>query len=259
MNRQLRTSDSGLRYNRRMTRAWLVLLLVAACQKSTPAAPPAAKADDRSAERAALIAHIRSVGIKDENVLRAVERVPRHELVPDDQKKYAYEDRPLPIGEDQTISQPSLVAYMTELSGAAAGKKVLEIGTGSGYQAAILAETGARVYSIEIVEPLAKRAAADLRRLGYGEDRIALRVGDGYRGWPEAAPFDAVIVTAAPPHVPQPLKDQLATGGKLVIPVGEQDAGQDLVVITRNADGTFNEERVLGVRFVPMTGEAERE
>jgi protein-L-isoaspartate(D-aspartate) O-methyltransferase len=179
--------------------------------------------------------------------------VPRHAFVPEALASRAYGDHPLPIGEEQTISQPYIVATMSELARIAPGARVLEIGTGSGYQAAVLAEMGADVYSIEIVEPLARRAAATLARLGY--QRIHLRTGDGYVGWPEAAPFDAVLVTAAPPQVPEPLRQQLRVGGRLVIPVGDDD--QELRVITRTTTG-FADERVFPVRFVPMTGEAQR-
>jgi protein-L-isoaspartate(D-aspartate) O-methyltransferase len=192
-------------------------------------------------------------GVRDERVLAALRAVPRHDFVPDALDEAAYEDRPLPIGAGQTISQPYIVGIMTELARVGPVSKVLEIGTGSGYQAAVLAEVAGEVYSIEIVEPLARQAADTLRKLGY--DRIHLRIGDGYAGWPEAAPFDAIVVTAAPPRVPAPLKEQLKVGGRLVIPVG--DRWQELVVITRTATG-FDEERVFPVAFVPMTGEAQR-
>jgi protein-L-isoaspartate(D-aspartate) O-methyltransferase len=192
-------------------------------------------------------------GVRDERVLAALRAVPRHDFVPDALDEAAYEDRPLPIGDGQTISQPYIVGIMTELARVGPASKVLEIGTGSGYQAAVLAEVAGEVYSIEIVEPLARRAAETLRRLGY--QRIHLRIGDGYAGWPEAAPFDAIVVTAAPPKVPQPLVEQLKVGGRLVIPVG--DRWQELVVITRTADGA-TEERHFPVAFVPMTGEAQR-
>jgi len=192
-------------------------------------------------------------GISNPALLSAMRVIPRHELVPVAVRGDAYADHPLPIGFDQTISQPYIVALMTDLAGVERGDKVLEIGTGSGYQAAVLAEMGARVFSIEIVEPLAKRAAADLERLGYG--RVEVRAGDGYRGWPSEAPFDAIIVTAAPPAVPAPLKEQLAVGGRLVIPVGE--GVQELRTIRRTAGG-FEEEPTIAVRFVPMTGEAQK-
>ena len=192
-------------------------------------------------------------GLANPAVLAAMRAVPRHELVPAAVRDDAYGDHPLPIGFEQTISQPYIVALMTDLADVQPGDKVLEIGTGSGYQAAVLAEMGARVFSIEIVEPLARRAAADLERLGYR--RVHVRAGDGYRGWPSEAPFDAVIVTAAPPEVPAPLKQQLRVGGRLVIPVGE--GIQELRVIRRTAQG-FEEEPTIAVRFVPMTGEAQK-
>jgi protein-L-isoaspartate(D-aspartate) O-methyltransferase len=195
---------------------------------------------------------IEARGVRDERVLAAMRRVPRHEFVPVQQRPWAYEDRPLPIGYGQTISQPYIVAVMSEVLELDGSEKVLEIGTGSGYQAAVLAELAAEVYTIEIVAPLAERAAADLKRLGFGKLRV--RAGDGYRGWPEAAPFDAIIVTAAPDHVPQPLIDQLAVGGRLVIPVGR--GFQELVLITRDEEGVQRRD-LLGVRFVPMVGEAE--
>ena len=192
-------------------------------------------------------------GVRDPRVLAALSRVPRHELVPEAVRAHAYEDRPLPIGFDQTISQPYVVAYMTEQLQLSGDERVLEIGTGSGYQAAVLAELAREVFSIEIVEPLGERARADLARLGYRN--VQVRVGDGYRGWPEQAPFDAIIVTAAPGHVPQPLIDQLAVGGRLVVPVG--GVYQELLLLSRDADG-IHEERLIDVRFVPMRGEAER-
>jgi len=192
-------------------------------------------------------------GVRDPRVLAALSRVPRHELVPEAVRAHAYEDRPLPIGFDQTISQPYVVAYMTEQLQLSGDERVLEIGTGSGYQAAVLAELAREVFSIEIVAPLGERARADLARLGYRN--VQVRVGDGYRGWPEQAPFDAIIVTAAPGHVPQPLIDQLAVGGRLVVPVG--GVYQELLLLSRDADG-IHEERLIDVRFVPMRGEAER-
>ena len=190
--------------------------------------------------------------VRDPRVLEAMRKVPRHRFVPRSQSAAAYEDHPLPIGHGQTISQPYIVAFMSELAGVKPGDTVLEIGTGSGYQAAVLAEMGVKVYSIEIVEPLAKRSAATLKELGYD---VTVRHGDGYAGWPEHAPFDAVVVTAAPPRIPKPLKEQLKIGGRLVIPVGKYF--QSLVVVTRTEKG-FREESVLPVRFVPMTGKAQK-
>jgi protein-L-isoaspartate(D-aspartate) O-methyltransferase len=221
----------------------------------TPAPSPAP--DPHVRARTEMVDLIAARGVRDDRVLAALRKVPRHELVPAALRDRAYEDRPLPIGLDQTISQPYVVAAMSEAAQVAPGERVLEIGTGSGYQAAVLAELGAEVYSIEVVEELGKRAAADLARLGYG--KVHLRIGDGYRGWPDAAPFDAIVVTAAPPTVPQPLIDQLAVGGRLVIPVGA-DGHQELQVISRTKEGKdgTTTETLFGVRFVPMTGEAQR-
>ena len=189
-------------------------------------------------------------GIKDKKVLQAMRKVPRHEFVPDHLKKYAYADEPLPIGEDQTISQPYIVAYMTEHLHLEQGNKVLEIGTGSGYQAAVLAEIVDTVYTIEIVGVLAKSAQKTLQRLGY--ENVYVKVGDGYKGWPEHAPFDAIIITAAPTKIPEPLLEQLKTGGNMILPLG--DYSQELVLIEKNKTG-FDRKPMLPVRFVPMTGE----
>jgi protein-L-isoaspartate(D-aspartate) O-methyltransferase len=191
--------------------------------------------------------------VRDPRVLRAMRAVPRHRFVPDSQRAAAYQDRPLPIGEQQTISQPYIVALMTELAKLEPGDTVLEIGTGSGYQSAVLAEMGVQVFSIEIIEPLAKRAKATLASLGY--ESVQVRHGDGYAGWPEHAPFDAILVTAAPPKIPEPLKAQLSVGGRLVVPVGKYF--QSLMVLTRTKEG-FREETILPVRFVPMTGKAQQ-
>jgi protein-L-isoaspartate(D-aspartate) O-methyltransferase len=190
--------------------------------------------------------------IIDVNVLEAMSSVPRHEFVPEEYRSESYTDGPLPIGYGQTISQPYIVAIMTQLMQIDSTSKVLEIGTGSGYQAAILAEIAKEVYTIEIVEPLCERADSVLSTLGY--DSVHVRCGDGYRGWPEAAPFDAIIVTAAPDHVPQPLIDQLKDDGIMVIPVG--DRYQELIQITKTEKG-LSRKSVIPVRFVPMTGEAE--
>ncbi|MBT8496281.1 MAG: protein-L-isoaspartate(D-aspartate) O-methyltransferase [Deltaproteobacteria bacterium] len=207
----------------------------------------------RASARATMVAkQIEARGIRDPKVLAAMRAVPRHEFVPESARDYAYQDSPLPIGHDQTISQPLIVAMMTELARLEPGQKVLEIGTGSGYQAAVLAELGAKVYSIEIVEPLAKQAEKTLAELGY---QVHLRVGDGYVGWPEAAPFDAVILTAAPPEIPKPLLEQLADGGRLVAPVGR--VSQQLQVVTRSGKD-WKQTDVIPVRFVPMTGRAQQ-
>jgi protein-L-isoaspartate(D-aspartate) O-methyltransferase len=190
-----------------------------------------------------------------ERTLATLGRVPRHEFVPNDQKDSAYENRPLPIGARQTISQPYIVALMTDLAGLSKDEVVLEIGTGSGYQAAVLSGLARRVFTIEIVEMLGRRAASTLERLGY--DNVTARVGDGYAGWPDEAPFDAIIVTAAPEEIPAPLVDQLAVGGRLVIPVGAQDEVQVLQVLTKHNDGTVVVSNVIAVRFVPLTRDEE--
>jgi protein-L-isoaspartate(D-aspartate) O-methyltransferase len=184
-------------------------------------------------------------------VMAAMAKVPRHSFVPATYSASAYANRPLPIGHGQTISQPYIVALMTELLDPKAGDTVLEIGTGSGYQAAMLAELVASVYSIEIIEPVGKNAAALLRQLGY--TNIHTRIGDGYNGWPEHAPFDAIIVTAAAPRVPPALVAQLKPGGRMVIPVGAEGEVQFLHVMLKQADGSISTQRSLPVRFVPLT------
>ena len=189
-----------------------------------------------------------------ERVMAAVAKVPRHEFVPPDQKRNAYQNRPLPIGQGQTISQPFIVALMTEIMDVKRTDKVLEIGTGSGYQAAVLAELAGAVYTIEIVEPLAREAAERLKSLGYRN--VVTRIGDGYQGWAEHAPFDAIMVTAAPREVPQPLIDQLKPGGRLVVPVGGQLAGQTLLVVEKQPDGKTTRRNVMSVRFVPLMDKA---
>lgn len=192
-------------------------------------------------------------GIRDLRILDAMRAEPRHEYVPKGWRDRAYSDRPLPIGHDQTISQPYVVALMTDYLDLRAGQRVLEIGTGSGYQAAILDRLGATVFSIEIVPGLCRRARRDLDRLGHAD--VKTRCGDGYRGWPEAAPFDRIILTAAPPRIPTPLLEQLKPGGRLVAPVGGRR--QLLVVITKGVDGRLTREEKDMVAFVPMTGEAQ--
>jgi protein-L-isoaspartate(D-aspartate) O-methyltransferase len=193
--------------------------------------------------------------ISDRGVLEVMGKVPRHLFVPPAYRDQAYEDYPLPIGEGQTISQPYIVALMTQCLGLKDREKVLEIGTGSGYQAAVLAEIGARVFSVEINERLAAQAAETLRSLGY--KNVLVRCGDGYRGWPEEAPFDAVIVTCASPEVPPALLGQLGEGGRLIIPLGSARYFQTLTVLTKKGDRLQRKE-ISGVRFVPMTGEVEK-
>jgi protein-L-isoaspartate(D-aspartate) O-methyltransferase len=206
-------------------------------------------------ERADMVAHqLRGRDITDAAVLAVMGRVPRHEFVPKEYWHVAYGDGPLPIGHNQTISQPYIVALMTQLARPRPDARALDIGTGSGYQAAVLSELVREVYGIEIICPLADSAAARLTRLGY--DNVTVRCGDGYRGWPEHAPFDLIILAAAPDHVPQPLIDQLAPGGRLVLPVG--DYFQELVVVEKLDDGSVKQHGSIPVRFVPMTGETER-
>lgn len=188
----------------------------------------------------------------DERVLAAIKNVPRHEFVPNDLQPVAYENRPLPIGSGQTISQPYIVAIMTELLELEPGDKVLELGTGSGYQAAILASLVDQVFSVEIIESLGVAAKKRLRLLGY--DNVQVRIGDGYQGWPEQAPFDAVIVTAAGDHIPPPLIEQLRPGGRMIIPVGGRFFAQDLLLVEKHADGKVTTRNVLPVSFVPLTG-----
>ena len=186
-------------------------------------------------------------------VRRAIREVPRHAFVPADQRAHAYRNRPLPIGYGQTISQPVVVAAMTELLHLEPGQRVFELGTGSGYQAALLAALGAEVYSVEIVPPLAERARAALDATGYGA-AVRTRTGDGYYGWEEAAPFDAVIVTAAGDHVPPPLLEQLKPGGRMVLPIGGRYFMQQLVLVTRQADGSIETRELIDVSFVAMAG-----
>ena len=217
------------------------------------AAPSAAgqEPDDRREERHRLVdQHIVAAGIRDPATLAALRSVPRHEFVPPREQPRAYEDIPLPIGLGQTISQPAVVATMTELVGPRPGLRVLEVGTGSGYQAAVLAATGAKVWTIEIFGALAAEAAARLERLGYSN--VVVRHGDGYAGWPEEAPFDAIVVTAAADSIPPALLEQLARGGRLVMPVGAQVPFQELVLVRKDRSGRLTRQRLLPVRFVPL-------
>jgi protein-L-isoaspartate(D-aspartate) O-methyltransferase len=228
--------------------ALIALQASAACEPHTTS--------DHTAARRRMVTEQLAPGrdIRDPAVLRVMGTVPRHEFVPAGEHAHAYEDRPLPIGHGQTISQPYIVAFMTEQLASKPTDRVLEIGTGSGYQAAVLSMLVREVYTIEIVEPLARNAEATLRRLRY--TNVHVRTGDGYRGWPEAAPFDAVIVTCAPDHVPQPLVEQLRDGGRMIIPVGEPGAQSLMLLEKRGAEVVRT--AVLPVRFVPMTGEAEK-
>jgi protein-L-isoaspartate(D-aspartate) O-methyltransferase len=211
---------------------------------------------DPNAQRRARMVESQIVarGVRDPRVLAAMREVPRHRFVDPSQHDRAYEDHPLPIEGNQTISQPYIVALMTELLELKPGERVLEIGTGSGYQSAVLAELAGEVYSVEIIPELARSAAAKLQELGYRN--VTVRAGDGYRGWIEHAPFDGIIVTAAPERIPQPLLDQLAPGGRMVIPVG--GFFQELKVFRKDREGKITEKDILPVRFVPMTGEVEK-
>jgi len=234
------------------------LIILFSCKdyknKETEMKPEESPADIYAEERERMVGQqIEARGVKDKLVLAAMRKIPRHLFVPRNWRDQAYTDGPLPIGEGQTISQPYIVGLMTELLNLKGGEKILEIGTGSGYQAAVLAEIAKEVYTIEIICPLAQRAESTLKELEY--DNVIVRCGDGYQGWKEHAPFDGVIVTAAPDHIPQPLVDQLKVGGRLVIPVG--DVFQELMVVTKTETGT-KKMNVIPVRFVPMTGEAEK-
>jgi protein-L-isoaspartate(D-aspartate) O-methyltransferase len=210
-----------------------------------------AAADEHAADRTQMVdRQIADRGIRNQQVLAALRKVPRHEFVPDDEKRNAYRDTPLPIGEGQTISQPYIVALMTELAQPDATDRVLEIGTGSGYQAAVLAEIVRHVYTIEIEPSLAHTAAVALQKLGYRN--ITVRTGDGYVGWKEHAPFDIIIVTAAPDHIPPPLLDQLKPGGRMVAPVGPTHSTQELRLFEKDSGGKVSSKTVTPVRFVPL-------
>jgi protein-L-isoaspartate(D-aspartate) O-methyltransferase len=239
-----------------ISRLMLMLLVMAHCRSNNDAArgwqqdlDPLAKQRYQMVQQ-----QIAWRGIRDTLVLNAMRKVPRHLFVPDYLVAQAYFDSPLPIGEGQTISQPYIVAFMTEALKLQGNERVLEIGTGSGYQAAILAEIVKEVYTIEIVPTLGKRAEELLQKMGY--KNVQVIIGDGYRGLPAKSPFDAIIVTAAPDHIPQPLVDQLKAGGRLIIPVGNLE--QELILIEKKADGSVTKKSVLPVRFVPMTGEAQQ-
>jgi protein-L-isoaspartate(D-aspartate) O-methyltransferase len=225
----------------------LALLTGAGCNHANTAVADSAQERERMVREQLVMR-----GISADQVLAAMRKVPREEFVPEEFRPVSYADRPLPIGYDQTISQPFIVAFMTEQLRPQPEDRVLEIGTGSGYQAAILAEVVAEVYSIEIIEPLAKTAEATLQRLGY--KNVHVKAGDGYQGWPEHAPFDCVIVTCAPDHVPKPLVEQLKERGRMIVPVGPP-GNQDLYLLEKEK-GELRQRAVSPVRFVPMTGEA---
>lgn len=238
---------------RRSVARFAATLVIATFPAACAAEPTPTGPDPFAAPRERMVAaQIEARGVRDPAVLAAMRKVPRHRFVPEPLRGQAYDDHPLPIGLGQTISQPYIVALMTELARPRAGMKVLEVGTGSGYQAAVLGEIVGTVHTIEIVPELGRRAAETLRDLGYRN--VQVFIGDGFDGRPHDAPFDAIVVTAAPATIPPPLLEQLANGGRLVIPVGSAD--QELVVVTRDGDG-YRRESVSPVRFVPMTGKAE--
>ena len=233
---------------------FLVAIVGASCHRASEApAETMTPTSDPNAERRARMVETQIVarGVRDPRVLQVMREVPRHLFVDAAHQSQAYEDHPLPIAGNQTISQPYIVALMTELLELQPEDRVLEIGTGSGYQSAVLSRLAREVYSIEIVPELAHASAERLRKLGF--QNVTVREGDGYRGWPDHAPFDGIVVTAAPPRIPEPLLDQLAPGGRMVIPVG--DFFQELKVFSKDKNGKVTEKDILPVRFVPMTGE----
>ena len=226
------------------------MMTLGGCDSEPPPPPPSAEEMAYAGARARMVREqIVARGVSDTRVLQAMLRVPRHAFVPPGARSQAYEDWPLPIGHGQTISQPYIVAFMTEALHPKPSDRVLEIGTGSGYQAAVLSLLVAEVYSIERVEPLVRRAEAELKGQGYANAHV--RAGDGYLGWPEAAPFDAIIVTCAPDHIPKALVDQLKVGGRMIIPVGSQWGPQELYLLRKGPAGV-EQQAVLPVRFVPM-------
>jgi protein-L-isoaspartate(D-aspartate) O-methyltransferase len=230
-----------------------ILLVAMIADPVVPSRSTAAEPDFAAARLEMVSGQLAGRDITNRNVLRVMQTIPRHEFVPAPLRIQAYDDRPLPIGHAQTISQPYIVAFMTQALELQTNDVVLEVGTGSGYQAAVLAGLVKQIYTIEIVEPLARRAAADLKRLGV--TNVQVRMGDGYEGWPGAAPFDSIIVTCAPEQVPQPLVEQLKEGGRMIIPVGP--AHDQSLVLLRKEGGKVRRHAVLPVRFVPMTGKAQ--
>jgi protein-L-isoaspartate(D-aspartate) O-methyltransferase len=236
---------------------YMIITAISSCYTRSPS-PGSDQAEEKQFEqrRVSMVREqIEGEGVSDTAVLQAMRRVPRHRFVPAGLRDQAYADRPLPIGYDQTISQPYIVGLMTELLGLKKGHRVLEVGTGSGYQAAVLAEIVDSVWSIEIIEPLATSATKLLQELGYG--RVDVRWGDGYLGWPEHAPFDGIIVTAAAEQIPEPLLQQLKDGGRMVIPVGAAFSIQNLVLVEKR-DGWIRKQNVASVRFVPLVRERDR-
>jgi protein-L-isoaspartate(D-aspartate) O-methyltransferase len=244
------------------SRGWLAALLLLAATAAV-----ARTADPYEAERMALLREIEqdvrdtaaylNRRALDERVMRALATVPRHEFVQSDDRRFAYENRPLPIGHGQTISQPYIVAIMTDLIDPGAGCRALEIGTGSGYQAAILSHVCEQVYTVEIIEALGTEARERLTRLGYRN--VEVRLGDGYYGWEQHAPFDAIVVTAVASHIPPPLLKQLKPGGRMILPIGTRFTAQELVLVTKGDDGRITTRQILPVRFVPLTGDHPRE
>jgi len=244
------------------SRGWLAALLLLAATAAV-----ARTADPYEAERMALLREIEqdvrdtaaylNRRALDERVMRALATVPRHEFVQSDDRRFAYENRPLPIGHGQTISQPYIVAIMTDLIDPGAGCRALEIGTGSGYQAAILGHVCEQVYTVEIIEALGIEARERLTRLGYRN--VEVRLGDGYYGWEQHAPFDAIVVTAVASHIPPPLLKQLKPGGRMILPIGTRFTAQELVLVTKGNDGRVTTRQILHVRFVPLTGDHPRE
>jgi len=246
-------ADRGGNPARRLVLAALLGVLLGTAAPAPPAAGQGEQGDSWAEQRHRMVEEqIRARGITQPEVLSAMDSIPRHLFVPDAVRDEAYADHPLPIDYGQTISQPYIVALMTELLDLRGPEKVLEIGTGSGYHSAVLSRVAGEVYTIEIIEPLGRKAATILDALGF--HNVHVRIGDGYKGWPEQAPFDAIILTAAPPRPPQPLIDQLKVGGRMVVPVG--DFLQDLRLIVKTEDG-IETKRIAPVRFVPMTGEVQ--
>jgi protein-L-isoaspartate(D-aspartate) O-methyltransferase len=239
-----------------------VVCALAAALLSSLAATRSATVDDFDAERRRMVDEVAALARKthadigeaalDARVMAVMAAVPRHAFVRADQRAHAYENRPLPIGHGQTISQPYIVALMTDLARVQPGATVLEVGTGSGYQAAVMARLARAVYTIEIIEPLGQQATQRLQQLGY--DNVQVRLGDGYYGWAEHAPFDAILVTAASSHIPPPLIRQLKAGGRMLIPVGSSFLVQHLMLVEKQADGSVSTRQIVPVAFVPLTG-----